>query len=115
MSAATTTPKKPSPKAKGASRCSPKRESKFAKATTCDFDGYIGCYLCQPDTPSSKEAKKNGERTTWSERICKWLLNNQLEVGESDNEDEDPTFADPNHLAENNKEEEAETAEATTT
>ena len=54
---------------------------------------------------SLTEAKKNKEKTPRSERFRKRLLNNQLEAGESDNEDEDPTFADPDHAAEDKEEE----------
>ena len=116
MSAATTAPKQPSPKTKETIRRSPKRVSKLAKATTCDFDGCVGCYLCQPaPPPPHTEAKKTGERTLRLERIRKRQINNQLEAGESNNEKEDPAFADPNHAAEDNKEKEAETDEATTT
>ena len=39
------------------------------------------------------------------ERIRKRLLNNQLEAGESDNKDDNPMFADPDHAAEDNEEE----------
>ena len=49
-----------------------------------------------------------------SERIRKRLLNNQLESGERNNKDDDPTFADPDHAVEDNEEEEAKTVKATT-
>ena len=88
--------------------------SKFTEETTCDFDGCIGCYLCQPATPSPKIAKKNGERTLQSERFRKRLLNNQLEAGKSDNEDGNPPFLDPDHAEEDKDEEEVETVEAAT-
>ena len=42
-------------------------------------------------------------------------INNQLEGGESNNEKDDPAFADPDHVAEDKEETEAETVEATTT
>ena len=115
MSAATTAPKRTSPKVKGTIRWSPKRESKLAKATTCEFDGCVRCYIYQPATPSPTEAKKTGERILRSEQIRKRQINNQLEAGKSDDEKEDPTFADPDHTAEENEETEAETVEATTT
>ena len=114
MSAATTDPKQPSPIAEGTIRRLPKQESKLAKATNFDFDGYVDCYLYQPATPSPTEAKKNGERTLRSERFRKRLLNSQLEACESDNEDKDPTFVDPDHTAEDNEEEKEKTIEATT-
>ena len=114
MSVATTASKQPSPKAKGMIRRPPKRVSKLTKATTCYFDGCAGCYLCQPATPSPTEVKKTRERTPRSERIHKCQINNQLEAGESEDEKDDPTFADPAHAAEDNEEKEAETVEATT-
>ena len=71
MTAPTTAPKQPSPKAKGMIRRSPKRVSKLVKADIYYFNSCVDCYLCQPATPSPKEAKKNGERIPQSERIRK--------------------------------------------
>ena len=92
-----------------------KRESKRAKATTCDFKGYVGYYLYGPATSSPKEAKKTGERTPQLERIRKRQIKNQLKAGESDDENGDPTFADPNHAAKKNEEMKTEAVKATTT
>ena len=83
--------------------------SKLAKATTCDFDGCVGCYLYQLATPSHKEAKKNGERAPRSERIRKRILNNQLDAAESVDDDGDSAFADPDHVEEDKEEEDTET------
>ena len=115
ISAATTAPKRPSPKAKGSIRRSPNRVSILAKATTCEFDGCVGCYLCQPAILSPTESKKTGERTLWPERIRKRQINNQLEAGKSNNEKDNLMFADFNHAAEDNEEKEVETVKAPTT
>ena len=81
--------------------------SKRAKAPACNFDGWTGCYLCQPVTPINYDTL-NGGRTLQEERIHKRRINNQLEVAEINNDD-DSTFADPDQAEEDEEEEEQET------
>ena len=70
-------------------------------------------YADQP-SPTQRSEEEWGEDPRL-ERFRKRQFNNQLEAGESDNEDEDSTFAYPDHAVENKEKEEAETVKATTT